>query len=853
MELHWKTPLLVLISLLFFDSVSLSKQNELQQLLRLKNALTEKSNASVFKTWTQHNSVCQFTGIRCNSDGFVSEINLSSKQLSGTLPFDAICSLQYLEKIYLGSNFLQGRITDDLKNCRLLQYLDLGFNSFIGKVPDLSNLSELKYLNLNASGVSGQFPWKSLESLTNLTLLSIGDNPFDPSSLPSEIIKLEKLYWLYLKNCSINGKIPEGIGNLTLLENLEIADNNLSGEIPTSIGKLQKLWQLELYNNSLSGKLPNGFGNLTNLLNFDASDNMLEGDLSELRFLKNLKSLQLFENQLVGQIPKEFGEFKDLIELSLYRNKLTGELPQKLGSWSNLEYIDVSENFLTGSIPPDMCKNKKMTDLLVLQNKFIGGLPESYASCDSLTRIRVNNNSFSGVVPNGIWSLPNLTIIDVSMNQFEGPVTSDIGKAKSLAQLLLKNNQFSGELPDEISEASSLISFQLSSNRFSGQIPESIGKLKKLSDLSLDRNQFSGPIPESLGSCVSISQINLADNLFSGKIPASLGSLRNLNSLILSDNQLSGEIPSTFSSLKLSVFNLSHNNLIGRIPNSLSIEAFHDSFIANPSLCSQNMETVKPCFSKSSHSSRTPKLMYCLIAGTLVVLVSLSCFFLLKLNRTNLDKPLKNNSWKMKSYHMLRFTENEIINAVKSENLIGKGGSGNVYRAVIGDGKEVAVKHIWKGADSGDSRSSQSSAAAMLKKSKFQSTDYDAEVATLSSVRHVNVVKLYCSITSEDSNLLVYEYLPNGSLWDRLHTCDKVEMRWEVRYEIALGAAKGLEYLHHGCNRPVIHRDVKSSNILLNENWKPKIADFGLAKIVQPGRDCTHFIAGTLGYIAPGK
>ncbi|KAF2285646.1 hypothetical protein GH714_006178 [Hevea brasiliensis] len=151
---------------------------------------------------------------------------------------------------------------------------------------------------------------------------------------------------------------------------------------------------------------------------------------------------------------------------------------------------------------------------------------------------------------------------------------------------------------------------------------------------------------------------------------------------------------------------------------------------------------------------------------------------------------------------------------------------------VLGNGNELAVKHIWTSNSSTDQKILQSS-SAMLTKSDFRSTEFDVEVAIFSAVRHVNVVKLSCSITSEDNNLLVYEYLPNGSLWDQPHSCNEIKMGWELRYVIAVGATRGLEYLHHGFDRPVIHRDVKSSNILLDEEWKPRIADFGLAKIIQ--------------------
>ncbi|KAB1212121.1 Receptor-like protein kinase HAIKU2 [Morella rubra] len=709
---------------------------------------------------------------------------------------------------------------EDLKNCAKLEYLDLGNNFFSGAVPDISSLSQLRYLYLNKSGFSGNFPWKSLQNMTGLVRLSLGDNPFNPSPIPTEVVQLTKLDWLYLSNCNIQGTIPTGIGSLNGLIDLELADNNMTGEIPAEIGNLINLWQLELYNNSFTGKLPVGLRNLTKLEMFDASKNLLEGGLSELRFLDNL-----FDRSL----------------------------PQKLGSWAQFNFIDVSDNFLNGTIPPDMCKQGTMTKLLMLDNNFTGEIPATYANCSTLIRFRVNHNLLSGTVPSGIWGLPNLNIIDITSNNIEGPITSDIMNAKALGQLFVGNNRLSGELPTEISGATSLVSIQLNDNQFSGKTPPSIGDLKQLNVLHLQNNKFSGSIPETLGTCASLSDINMANNSLSGQIPSSLGSLPTLNSLNLSNNQLSGKIPKSFSSLRLSLLDLSYNRLAGPVPQALSIEAYNSSFTGNPGLCLLGISSVFPrCPSGSGMSRDVRTLIICFAVGA-AVLLSLACFFYSRKSEKDQGRSLREESWDVKSFHVLSFTEDEIIDSIKQENLIGKGGSGNVYKVLLANGKELAVKHIWNTDSSGNGRKCRSSTTPMLSKHGGKSKEFDTEVQMLSSIRHVNVVKLYCSITSEDSSLLVYEYLPNGSLWDRLHTCEKVKLDWQTRHEIAVGAAKGLEHLHHGCERPVIHRDVKSSNILLDEFLKPRIADFGLAKIVRAsgGKDSTHVIAGTHGYIAP--
>ncbi|KAL7206243.1 hypothetical protein ACSBR2_019034 [Camellia fascicularis] len=686
----------ILFLLSFLSLISLSKTNDLQSLLKFKTSLLN-SNTNVFNTWTPNqNSICNFTGITCNSDQTVKEINLSQQNLSGTLPLDAICSLQSIEKLSL--------VRIQLSNCTKLQYLDLGMNSLAGKFPDLSSLTQLKFLNLNHNGFSSQFPWKSLENLTSLEFLSLGDNPFDGILKEKFLKELETSLCFKILSFPITNFPGNPRGNHKTEEPLAARALHKS-----ALGKTSK-WVRKPHKSDQFRRF-----------------NSLEGDLSEIKYLTKIVSLQLFENKFSGEIPIELGEFKSLKNLSLYTNKLTGSIPLNIGSYGNFTFIDVSENFLTGSIPPNMCQNGKMSERLMLPKKFTGGLLENYANCLSLNHLRVNNNSLSGKIPAGIWSLPNLSIIDLTMNQFEGPLSDNVGKAKSLAQLFLSHNQFSGKLPATISESTSLVDIELGSNKFSGEIQATIGNLKKLSNLHLENNLFSGTIPESLGLCVSLSDINLAGNSFSGKIPASIGSLRSMNSLNLSHNELSGEIAVSLSLLKLSILDLSNNRLMGRIPDSSLIEAFVGGFARNLGLCGENMRNLRPCSSDSGKSSNVRTYKY---------------------KPENQDLPIKRySSLDMKQFHMLSFTEEEVMNAIRKENLIGKGGSGNVYKVMPGNGKQLAVKHIWK-SDSGGRRSCRSS-SAMIPKGNLRLLEYDAEVATLSSIRHVNVVKLYCCITNE--------------------------------------------------------------------------------------------------------
>jgi serine/threonine protein kinase len=217
------------------------------------------------------------------------------------------------------------------------------------------------------------------------------------------------------------------------------------------------------------------------------------------------------------------------------------------------------------------------------------------------------------------------------------------------------------------------------------------------------------------------------------------------------------------------------------------------------------------------------------------------------------------------SFHKLSFDKHEILEALIDKNIVGHGGSGTVYKIELGSGELVAVKKLWVSAARRTNNKPQHDAAAAVQVVVASSNsgwlgdrELRTEVETLGSIRHKNIVKLYCCYSGADSNLLVYEYMPNGNLWEALHGCFLL-LDWPTRHRVALGVAQGLAYLHHDLMFPIVHRDIKSSNILLDADFEPKVADFGIAKVLQArggaggDRDAsTTTIAGTYGYLAPG-
>ncbi|MCD7450445.1 Receptor protein-tyrosine kinase cepr2 [Datura stramonium] len=836
--------------LIFFFQPSNSLSVEIQALLEFKKQLVDPFN--FLESWQYSHSPCKFYGIQCDPNtGLVTEISLDNKSLSGVIS-PSVSLLQSLTSLVLPSNSLSGNIPSELANCTNLKVLNVTGNNMNGTIPDLSSLPKLEVLDLSTNYFSGQFPaW--FGKLTSLVALGLGGNDYVEGKLPDSFGKLKKVYWLYLAGSNLIGQIPESIFELEALGTLDISRNQISGNFPKSVNKLQNLFKIELFQNNLTGELPVELADLSHLQEIDISGNQLHGTLPKgIDNLKNLTVFHIFKNNFTGEIPPGFGDLQHLNAFSVYRNSFSGEIPANLGRFSPLNSVDISENKFSGAFPKYLCQKENLQNLLAVENSFTGEFPNNYASCKPLQRLRVSQNQLSGGIADGIWGLPNVMMLDFSDNSFTGTVSPGIGAATNLNQLVLSNNKISGELPKELGKLTRLERLYLDNNDFSGIIPSELGALKQISSLHLEKNSLSGSIPSELGEFPRLADLNLASNLLTGNIPSSLSMMASLNSLNLSSNNLSGSIPTNLDNLKLSSLDLSNNQLTGGVSSDLLTLGGDKAFAGNKGLCVDQSIRITmnsglgACGGKAAQDKymKIKLVVFCIVLLTLAVLMGvymLVSYWKYKHNaETDPDKRLgqangMDPKWKLESFQHVELDVDEICD-IDEEKLIGSGGTGKVYRLDLKKGcGTVAVKQLWKG-----------NGVKVLTR----------EMDILGKIRHRNIVKLYASLMREGSNLLVFEYLPNGNLFEALHLevkAGKTELDWYQRYKIAVGTAKGIAYLHHDCFPPIIHRDIKSTNILLDEEYEAKVSDFGVAKVSEISSRGSEFscFAGTHGYLAP--
>ncbi|CAA0808634.1 Receptor-like protein kinase HSL1 [Striga hermonthica] len=786
------TAVLSLLIYICLSRRSLALNQEMLVLRGLRLSLSDPAGA--LDSWSGGDP-CNWTGVACDQQGSVVSVSLPSASLVGPFPLE-LCRLPSLSNLSLSDNYINGTLPLAISGCRSLVHLDLSENLLVGSLPQtLADLHSLRYLNLMGNNFSGDIPaafgrFKHLESL---------------------------------------------------ILNLDVAQNGLTGPIPAQIMRMTNIVQIELYNNSLNGTLPAGWSNLTMLRRLDASMNGLTGIIpGELCGLP-LESLALYENRLEGIIPDSIVRSPNLQELSLFNNRLRGTLPSDLGKNSPLQVLDVSYNSnLSGEIPEFLCLNGVLLEIIMLNNALTGNIPATLGECRSLLRIRLKGNRLQGEVPPQLWGLPLVYLLELSGNELSGKVSSTIGGAKNLSILAISNNRFSGIIPSEIGQLDGLIDFSAGRNSLTGEIPSSIINLKQLGRLDLSNNNLSGPIPKEIQSLKLLNELDLANNHLSGHIPDELGYLPTLNYLDLSNNNFSGKIPFSLQNLKLNSLNLSENMLSGDVPPLFSDRAHRDSFLGNPELCFYSSSS---CNRKTEEEDRVFLwvMRFVFTTTSLTLLVGIVWFVLLRYRKIEqMAKEDRAAITKWTSFHKLAFSDSEIISSLKETNLIGGGASSKVYKLVMSNDEEVAVKKLHEKWENDENN-----------------PEFEVEVETLGKIRHKNIVKLLSCCDAVNCKLLVYEYMPNGSLGDLLHGRERKSselLDWPTRFHIALGAAEGLSYLHHDCDPPIVHRDVKSNNLLLDRDFGVKISDFGVAKVVKEvenGVESMSVIAGSCGYIAP--
>lgn len=901
--------LLILLTQTCQTQVSQAVNQDGLHLLEAKRSLTVPSG--VLADWNPRDATpCRWSGITCSIDGAVIEVSLPNSDLAGSFPA-ALCRLPRLRSVDLSTNYIGPDLPLQAPapallgggggGCGALERLDLSMNSLVGPLPDDLHLcSNLEYLDLSSNNFSGPIPasfgrfgkLRSLSLVYNLldgapvpaflanvsTLreLNLSYNPFAPGPLPSELGRLSSLRVLWLAGCNLVGSIPPSLGRLANLTDLDLSTNSLTGSIPPEIAAgLTSATQIELYNNSLSGPIPRGFGALRELRHLDMSMNRLEGAIPEDLFNSKLETLHLYGNDLTGPLPESIAtDATALVELRLFANRLNGTLPAGLGANAPLVCVDLSDNLFTGPIPPGICDRGELEELLLLDNRLTGEIPEALGRCRSLRRVRLSKNRLTGDVPKAVWGLPHVSLLELNDNRLTGGISPAVAGAANLTKLVLSNNRLTGSIPSEISGASKLYELSADGNRLSGPLPASLGGLSELGRLVLRNNSLSGQLLRGIRSWKKLSELNLADNIFTGSIPPELGDLPVLNYLDLSGNRLTGEVPIQLENLKLNQLNLSDNRLTGPLPPQYASEVYRDSFRGNPDLCREIPSSSS--FRQRQRRSITWMMRSIFIVAAVVLVAGVAWFYWryrtfsqqgqgqgqgqgplnLKKKKTRMEDRSK---WTLTSFHKLSFSEYEILDCLHEEdNVIGSGASGKVYKAVLSNGEVVAVKKLVSSPAAGGGGGGGSPASARM---MMMNDSFDAEVRTLGKIRHKNIVKLWCACASreKDCRLLVYEYMPNGSLGDILHNSSsskgKTLLDWPTRYKIALDAAEGLSYLHHDCVPAIVHRDVKSNNILLDAEFGARIADFGVAKVVEQANGATlgsmSVIAGSCGYIAP--
>ncbi|KAF8675585.1 hypothetical protein HU200_047654 [Digitaria exilis] len=775
-----------------------------------------------------------------------------NKLLSGAMPM-FWGGFQQLKKLALAGNNFTGEIPDDLSLlCRTLVELDFSSNNLTGGLPaSFTGCRSLELLDLGSNQLSGDFVVTVISKISSLRVLRL---PFN--------------------NITGTNPLPTLAAECPLLEVIDLGSNVLDGEImPDLCASLPSLRKLILPNNYLTGTVPPSLSNCSNLESIDLSFNLLQGQIPpEVLLLPKLIDLVMWANNLSGEIPDKLCSNSTTLEtLVINYNSFTGGIPPSITRCVNLIWVSLAGNNLNGSVPQGFSNLQKLAILQLHKNSLSGPVPAELGSCSNLIWLDLNSNNFSGAIPPELAAQAGLITGGIVSGKQFAFLRNEAGNICPGAGVLF---EFLDIRPERLAQFPPAVQSCAFTRIYTGMTVYTFNKNGSMIFLDLSYNSLTGTIPASLGNMTYLKVLNLGHNDLTGAIPDAFTGLKMIGSLDLSHNHLTGGIPQGFGLLNfLDDFDVSNNNLTGEIPTSGQIITFPASrFENNSGLCGIPLNPCTHNASVGDGSQHSPNVRskvleeFVLLAVALLVLIMATLVVTLyKLRRpreskteeiqTGYSDSLPSStgiSWKHSGSHEplsinLAVFENplrkltyahlhEATNGFSSEALIGTGGFGEVYKAKLKDGSVVAVKKLMYFTGQGD-------------------REFTAEMETIGKIKHRNLVPLlgYCKIG--DERLLVYEYMKNGSLDVILHERAKtdVHLDWTARKKIAIGSARGLAFLHHSCIPHIIHRDMKSSNVLLDDNLDAYVSDFGMARLVNAldSHLTVSKLLGTPGYVAP--
>ncbi|KAJ6836605.1 receptor-like kinase TMK3 [Iris pallida] len=704
------------------------------------------------------------------------------------------CSGSRVTQIQTKNLKLSGTLPEHLNKLTELSNLGLQNNNLSGSLPSFSGLSKLQYAYLG----NNQFdtiPSDFLVGLTSLQVISLNNNPLNQSTgwtLPSDISDSVQLTNLSLSGCNLAGQIPDFLGSMSSLAVLEMSYNMLTGRIPTSLSGSQ-LRILKLNNQQGSG---------------------LTGSIDVVASMTQLTLVWLHGNSFTGPIPSGIGDCTSLMQVSLNNNQLVGLIPENLTALPRLQSLQLGNNKLMGPIPNVSFSNFKYDPNPFCQSTpglpcapevtallgFLGGMdyPESVAT--SWSGNDPCGNSWFGVSCTGQTKVSRINLQKLNLN---GSISPSLGQLDSIQEIILAGNNLNGTIPDVLASLPSLTLLDVSNNDLAPPVP----KFKTSVKFIVRGNPLLDPSAPPRSPPAGNSPPGNSPPSGGGSNPgeASKGSSK--------PNVLVYVLP-----IVIGVVIILLAGLLVYCRRKGKKETFPapSSIVIHPRDSSHSEGTVKVVVANNANGSIPSSIPTTTSSGS-----------------TSNTHVIESGNLVV-SVQILR----NVTNNFSADQELGRGGFGVVYKGELHDGTEIAVKRMESG---------------MLSSKAFD--EFQAEIAVLSKVRHRNLVSLLGFSAEDNEKLLVYEYMPNGALSKHLFHWKKLNidpLSWKKRLNIALDVARAMEYLHNLAHQSFIHRDLKSSNILLDDNFRAKVADFGLVKLAPDGKNSMATrLAGTFGYLAP--